>query len=1156
MMEEKNEQPTPQKTAVAPQKTAVAPQKTAVAPQKTAVAPQKTAVAPQKTAVAPQKTAVAPQAMDAGAPLHPDSVPQFVSITVDGKTYNIEKQIGSGAEGDIFIVNDGKRRYALKQCHPGYHTNMKVMPILQQLNDQHILTEIVDFADDFELLEFVSGGSAASVDLKGNAQAITAIAVKTALALDTMHKAGVIHKDVKPANILLRDTTSWDSVLCDFGIADQLTEKGSVSTTQARTIVYAAPEMYAESNTIYNPSDGKTYCELTDKADFYSLGMTILSLWMGEEKFLQQEQELAMDKKKGRIAIPDDMPDPLNKICRGLLIRKAGKRWGMKEIAETLEGKDIPVNEEDLIDDLNITFNAAKHLTANNPEELANCMMEDHELAIKFLYKGQIEAWLKDFYPELAIEMQDIVEKRYPKDTEMGCYAAILSLNPAHPFLLSGHSRKTGEEMERSCVMLKDVSNFCNEVLLDDDSINDIESDKFTEWVRVRDAAAVRAINLIEPENTDFAVPYMHRIQVIDPLSDINLINDPNHPDYAMTGEGLGRFLNKIYNIFWNICEGDATKVHSIWARKEHAPLNLQISAGVIVNVAASIIDCNEYRYIQNFFSTKGNRFKEQEKWFYIATDDTANDNQEKIGPKDDNFFIQASWMRIIKGFGATPEYLFTESGKTVTTAKEALSESKKTLKNEFECKGLSGFLAVCHQEDPTANLKPQFAYEQLLADYVEDLAKIDSDMDVVQRYREAKAEAERLLSVGKGKIRKLVTFDVLQYVLTIVLAVIPGLLLLLMLALSIIEHPLVDTATLNLQNYIWIAGLLFGLGIWINSLKDDEDNVGCLPSIIAGGIIAVILYFLVKFIGQFVLYFYAVIVLVVLAFFCWKTVFSPSKYAKRARKFTKPGFDEKVLEPLDYAFSDDEEFDSSLNGAFNDDEILKWKADLKVRGFFMMAFIGVMWFLLLFSMLIPQSERFSRLAAPFVERFGVSTEKVEEIEPLLKQTLKRGDQGDEVRTLQQFLLDRGLTKNKPDGDYGRGTEKVVKAFQQANGLEATGVVDEATLAAINKIAAAVATTPATDDAAATEQNNAVDRSKKKETAKPKVQESAKPKAEENVEPKAQGNTQRNSLRENTQPSAPEPAQPAAASPASSSEKTVTLDQLMKMNQKNNSQEQ
>ena len=165
------------------------------------------------------------------------------------------------------------------------------MPILQQLNDQHILTEIVDFADDFELLEFVSGGSAASVDLKGNAQAITAIAVKTALALDTMHKAGVIHKDVKPANILLRDTTSWDSVLCDFGIADQLTEKGSVSTTQARTIVYAAPEMYAESNTIYNPSDGKTYCELTDKADFYSLGMTILSLWMGEEKFLQQEQE-------------------------------------------------------------------------------------------------------------------------------------------------------------------------------------------------------------------------------------------------------------------------------------------------------------------------------------------------------------------------------------------------------------------------------------------------------------------------------------------------------------------------------------------------------------------------------------------------------------------------------------------------------------------------------------------------------------------------------------------------------------------------------------------------------------------------------------------------------------------------------------------------
>ena len=129
MIEEQNKPQPPQKTAVAPQKTAVAPQKTAVAPQKTAVAPQKTAVAPQKTAVAPQKTAVADQAVAAGGQLPPtDALQECGSITVGGKNYNIEKQIGSGSEGNVYIVNDGKRRYALKVCNPDFHTNMKVMP--------------------------------------------------------------------------------------------------------------------------------------------------------------------------------------------------------------------------------------------------------------------------------------------------------------------------------------------------------------------------------------------------------------------------------------------------------------------------------------------------------------------------------------------------------------------------------------------------------------------------------------------------------------------------------------------------------------------------------------------------------------------------------------------------------------------------------------------------------------------------------------------------------------------------------------------------------------------------------------------------------------------------------------------------------------------
>ena len=252
-----------------------------------------------------------------------------------------------------------------------------------------------------------------------------------------------------------------------------LTEKGSVTTSQTRTPIYAAPEVYAQDNVTYLGHE--VFCELTPKADFYSLGMTILSLWMGEEAFRQLEHEMSMDKKKGRIPIPDDMPDPLNKICRGLLIIDAGKRWDLDEIKRTLNNEDIPVEEDELIADLNITFNAAKHLTANTPKELAECMAADPELAIHFLYNGDVERWLKEIYPGLAIKMHAITETRFPKDHQTGLYAAMCALNENYPFKLSGTSRETGERMERDCVTLKDVSNFCNDALLDDESIEAVE---------------------------------------------------------------------------------------------------------------------------------------------------------------------------------------------------------------------------------------------------------------------------------------------------------------------------------------------------------------------------------------------------------------------------------------------------------------------------------------------------------------------------------------------------------------------------------------------------------------------------------------------------------------------------------------------------------
>ena len=122
-----------------------------------------------------------------------------------------------------------------------------------------------------------------------------------------------------------------------------------------------------------------------------------------------------------------------------------------------------------------------------------------------------------------------------------------------------------------------------------------------------------------------------------------------------------------------------------------------------------------------------------------------------------------------------------------MTTLDELFRENKKTLKKEYDERGLKGFLAVNRMEDPTVDMSPKFTYEELLRQYVEDLAKIDDKMEPVTRFRQAVKEAERLLGEGKSKIRTLMTRSIAQYVISIIFAVIPCVLLLAVLLFSII---------------------------------------------------------------------------------------------------------------------------------------------------------------------------------------------------------------------------------------------------------------------------------------------------------------------------------------------------------------------------------
>lgn len=125
-------------------------------------------------------------------------------------------------------------------------------------------------------MQYVYGSDAAAVVREGPLPAARAerIIAETAKALDFAHAADVLHRDVKPANILLTRSIAGEPervLLADFGIAKALDDRAGLTATGmfAGSLQYAAPEQF-------NPS-----VTLDARADEYALGCSLYYLLTG-----------------------------------------------------------------------------------------------------------------------------------------------------------------------------------------------------------------------------------------------------------------------------------------------------------------------------------------------------------------------------------------------------------------------------------------------------------------------------------------------------------------------------------------------------------------------------------------------------------------------------------------------------------------------------------------------------------------------------------------------------------------------------------------------------------------------------------------------------------------------------------------------------------
>jgi serine/threonine-protein kinase len=202
--------------------------------------------------------------------------------------YEIERELGRGGMATVYLARDVQhdRPVAVKVLHPdlaaslGAERFQREIKLAAGLQHPHILGVYDSGNADGNLwftMPFVEGQSLRDrLNREGQLPINEAVRIcrEAALALDFAHRHGVVHRDIKPDNILLID---GQAMVADFGIARAIGASGGESLTQTGMSVGTAGYMSPEQATGESRIDART--------DVYALGCVLYEMLAGEPPF-------------------------------------------------------------------------------------------------------------------------------------------------------------------------------------------------------------------------------------------------------------------------------------------------------------------------------------------------------------------------------------------------------------------------------------------------------------------------------------------------------------------------------------------------------------------------------------------------------------------------------------------------------------------------------------------------------------------------------------------------------------------------------------------------------------------------------------------------------------------------------------------------------
>lgn len=249
--------------------------------------------------------------------------------------YQLGELLGSGGMAEVFRSRDQvlDRDVAVKLARDTVGSRDRERfkgeaRVLARLSHPAIVTVLdagISADRPFLVLELIEGRTLADVLQEGplDLDGARTLGVELAEALAYAHAAGVVHRDVKPGNVLLGEAGLVK--LADFGIARLLGDTVRHTETGAAvgTAAYLAPEQ-VQGN------------EVTAGTDVYSLGLVLLEGLTGQRAFPGSPTESALARLHREPEVPPSLPPSWQDLLRAMVQRDPALRPGAATVAAQL----------------------------------------------------------------------------------------------------------------------------------------------------------------------------------------------------------------------------------------------------------------------------------------------------------------------------------------------------------------------------------------------------------------------------------------------------------------------------------------------------------------------------------------------------------------------------------------------------------------------------------------------------------------------------------------------------------------------------------------------------------------------------------------------------------------------------------------------------